>query len=413
MMPTETPAPPPPFLALCLIKTTARQNLLAAPEAAAQVVGTAVNRAVLSVTLRSADATWVYGTNAAQVSGWVSAASVACTVPIEELVVPTPTPGPVTATPIVTLTPEGTAGTTNTPGTPPTTAVVSPTPLVLAPTETVVEATPTEVATATPQPPTATSTPATAPELLCSVIITRGLNVRRGPSTDFAAFYRLDQGNQFAAVGRSVDGRWLGGRIVETSQPGWIIATSVSCDGSVETLATLENNVLPPNLVAATPTTAPTETPTEVAAPTATPASTGTAEATAEPTTEPTTQATVVPTAEPTLESTPTPTPTTPPTAPAAAGELQCTVGSPTGVYVRAGASRSFEAFGVAKTAESFIATRRSANNEWLLGTSELGLTGWVVAGGMRCTAPIRNLPVADPATIQTPLPKPTGTPMG
>jgi|GEM_PF-1803339 len=412
LLPTETPAPPPPFLALCLVRATARQNLRAAPEASAGVVGTVANRAVLSVTLRSADAAWVYGMNAAKVSGWVTAASVACTVPVEELVVPTPTPGPITPTPIITVTIPATqtpsSGLTATAIQTTPVVATSPTPLVLAPT-----ATATQSATATPaatNTPIATATPTTSPGLICSVAITRGLNVRRGPDTNFAAFYRLDQGDVFAAVGRSEDGRWLGGRVLATSQAGWIISSSVSCDGSIDTLAILANNVLPLSDAVATSTPSSTPTPTATQTPTTAPTGTPTALATSTstPEAEPTTTATPSPTAE-TATVVPTPTvaataPTIVPTAPPAQGEIACTVASPTGVYVRAGPSRAFEAFGVAKLGESFAATRRSANNEWLLGTSESGFVGWVVAGGMNCATPIRNLPVIDPAIAQTPL---------
>jgi uncharacterized protein YgiM (DUF1202 family) len=386
-LPTPTPEPPEPFLAMCIVKSPTRLTLRQAPEPAAAPVGSVINRDVLSVTLRSEDAQWVYAKTARQVNGWVLAQSLGCTVPIEEMVFPTRTPSAesfatqtaVALLPTATLVPAFLPSATSIPTLPPT---LAPTAIALTPTETPIPPTP------TPAPPT---------ELNCTVVITNGLNVRRGPGTAFQAFIKLDAGADFVAVGRSEDGFWLGGRVPAVNRSGWVIAASVFCFGSIATLPVLQGNVLPAD--EATPTT----TPTVVISATSTPTTTTAIAPTS----------TITPSLEPTatpVAETPTPTPTIAATsAPTSATDIQCTVFVTTGVNVRSGPARTFAVLGVARTGEKFVASGRNANNQWLFGTSERGFTGWVVAGGMRCTKPVRTLPVvrAQPAR---PVPTPTAT---
>jgi uncharacterized protein YgiM (DUF1202 family) len=398
-LPSPTPLPPNPFLAMCIVKSTTRLNLRQAPDQAAASVATVANRDVLSVTLRSEDAKWVYATTVKRVDGWVLAASLGCTVPVEEMVFPTRTPSVAS---IAAQTAEALLPTqTRAPASPtPTQAATLPptaTPLVLTP-------------TGTPIPPT--NTPAPPTELNCTVVITNGLNVRRGPGTTFPAFIKLDVGETFVAVGRSEDGFWLGGRVPSVNRQGWVIAASVFCFGSIAGLPTLPNNALPADVPAPTVTIVPTETP--AAAPTET---SPTATATELPTTVPTevaltptpilTLAPSTPTATAAATATPLPTPL-----PAIANGIQCTVFVTTGVNVRSGPARTFAVLGVARTGEKFVASGRNANNQWLFGTSDGGFTGWVVAGGTRCAKPIRTLPVTktQPAPAK---PKATPTPTG
>jgi uncharacterized protein YgiM (DUF1202 family) len=438
-LPTDTPEPPSPFLAMCIVKSTVRLTLRQAPDPAAVAVGTIINRDILSVTLRSEDAKWVYATTASRVDGWVQAASLGCTVPVEEMVFPTRTPS---AESIATLTAIALLPTNTSAPTPTTAPTLTPTitPLVLTATDTPIPA------------PTSSPTPAPPTELNCTVVITNGLNVRRGPGTTFPAFTKLNAGETFVAVGRSEDGFWLGGRVLSANRSGWVIAASVFCFGSITTLPTLQGNVLPAAEATATPTltTTPTELPpTQTATATATPTltttptelpptqtATATATATATPTltttpTElpPTQTATATATKPPTitpvitptetllvLTSTPTPTlaATPAPTAtstPTTTPGIQCTVFVTTGVNVRAGPARTFAVLGVARTGEAFAASGRNANNQWLFGTSERGFTGWVVAGGLRCARPIRTLPVArTQAAPARPQPTPTAS---
>ncbi len=375
-LPSPTPLPPSPFLSMCIVKSTTRLILRQAPDPAAASVATLANRDVLSVTLRSEDAKWVYATTPKRINGWVLATSLGCTVPVEEMVFPTRTPS---AASIATLTAEA----------------LLPTKTAAPPTSTPTEA-PTQPATQTPAatllvltPIPATTTPAPPTELNCTVVITNGLNVRRGPGTAFPAFIKLNEGETFVAVGRSEDGFWLGGRVPSVNRQGWVIAASVFCFGSITGLPLLQSTALAAD--------APTPTPTAALAPTEAPVATPTETPTLAPTLAPTPTLTLVPTAAATL----------PPTA---INGIQCTVFVTTGVNVRSGPARTFAVLGVARTGEAFVASGRNANNQWVFGTSERGFTGWVVAGGVRCTKPIRTLPVtkAQPAKSQ-PTPTPSG----
>ena len=69
--------------------------------------------------------------------------------------------------------------------------------------------------------PTETPTPATP-----SAITTRNMNVRRGPSTDFAVVYVAGPGEEFRVTGKNADGTWW--RISHEAQNVWIYAPFVT-----------------------------------------------------------------------------------------------------------------------------------------------------------------------------------------
>jgi len=412
--PTFTPAPVrlDPFITLCLIKpktTASLVNFYTEPEENAALIRKLRNREVLTVTMRSLDENWVHGTTKDLKEGWVQSPNVACTVPIHELYV-SPNTGSiadVTATAIVaatataliagtsTLTPEGGADTatpipaTDTPS-PTDTPAATDTPL---PTATATL----PISTDTPTP-AATSTVPPLPEILCSVTITSGLNVRIGPATTYRAFVKLAQNETFTAIGRNADNTWLAGRTAE-GRPGWIYAVSVRCVAPTDQLPVLAADAILSQL---TPTPGPEQAqPTATTTPQLTSATLtptlaiSTAEVTA-------TAATV--TATPALTLTLTPSPSISPTA--TSPGLNCTVGVSNGVYMRTGPARTFPSLGIAGRGEPYVALARSANNTWIFGRSKAGIIGWSIAGGVRCPAQFRNLPISR-QLLPTPTPKP------
>ena len=403
--PTRTPAPPrlEPFIALCLVKTNTRgANFYASPDVTSDILKTLKNQDVLTVTVRSLDEAWVRGQNKEQATGWIQTVSVACTVPINELYVSKET-GTIldvtstavvaaTATALVIGTPSPTSVAANT-------ATAKPT-LPTATSTSTSTLTPTAIpATTTPTPPvTATST--RVPEIDCAVVITKGLNVRIGPSTEFQAFVKLAEKEIFVATGRNADGTWLAG-FAPGQRPGWIIATSVRCASDSTQLPVVTNDwVL--QQITPTPLAKPTEIPTPLPTATLQPTAAATRTSTPAPTATllPTAAATRTPTAQP-IMLTPTPTrtrllqPSTPTPTAATAPGLQCTVGVSTGVYLRSGPARTFPPQIVVAQGEPFVALGRSANNGWLLGRDKTGILGWSIAGGIRCPSPIRTLPIS------------------
>ena len=386
--PTWTPAPRrlDPFIALCLVKTNTRgAPLYTSPDTASEVLRTLKNREVLTVTVRSLDETWIRGQTKDQITGWVQVASAGCTVPIRELYVAkeTGTILDVTATAVIAAT--ATALVAGTPSqTPAVTDMPTSAPRTATPTLTLIPATATNAPTATAtERPTATPTVVVVPEIQCTVVITKGLNVRIGPSTEFRAFIKLAENEIFEASGRNAEGDWLAGR-APGGRPGWIIVTSVRCASDIEQLAVVPNDFV---LQQITPTPSLEQTATSLPAPTETlvPA---------------TSTATTLPKLLPTATLTVTLTPIAPTrvatntVSPAALG-LQCTVGVSTGVYLRTGPARTFPSIVVASKGEPYLALARSANNGWLLGRNKNGLVGWSIAGGIRCPAPIRTLPIS------------------
>jgi SH3-like domain-containing protein len=155
----------------------------------------------------------------------------------------TPTPEPsLTHTPRPTETPVPTNTATPT-STPTATNTATPTP--------------TATQTATPAPTnTATPTPTATSVSFSVVIAIDGVNVRRGPSTGYAAVAKVENaGTTATAIGRSADNQWVEICCID-GQQGWILATFVQIGDisqlpispAPETLATVSEATL--NLLA-------------------------------------------------------------------------------------------------------------------------------------------------------------------
>ena len=402
--PTWTPAPRrlEPFIALCLVKTDARGvNFYTSPDETSEVLRTLKNREVLTVTVRSLDQTWVRGQSKDNITGWVQAQSAACTVPIHELYVAketgtildvTATAAVVSsATALVAGTPSATATNTRTPRPQTATPTYTPAP------------SPTAIPPSNTPQPTPTASPTRVPEIECTVVITKGLNVRIGPGTEFRAFVKLAENDVFVAVGQNADGTWLAGR-AQGNRPGWVIVTSVRCASDYTQLAIVPSDVVlqqitptPTETLAATEIPQqPTLAPTRIVATTTLPVATtgvGTTPVVATPVVATPVGTTTKPSATATLTATAAPKVTA--TTPALTPGLQCSVVVSTGIYLRTGPARSFPPQVVAAQGEIFFALARTANNTWLLGRNQTGVVGWSIAGGIRCSVPIKTLPVS------------------
>jgi len=165
-------------------------------------------------------------------------------------------------------------------------------------------ATPTATATLTQTPtPTPTATPAVP---IASA--RRGLTVRAGPGSQYAALTTLAAGADVIITGISEDGSWYQVEL-EDGTLGWLTAAaaSVQTAGDVDAVP-----------VAAAPTQTPTETPasTDTPVPTVTPTATDTPLPTDTPAASATPTHTEVPTDTPTPDATETPVPTSTPAPP-------------------------------------------------------------------------------------------------
>lgn len=265
----DTPAPAAPtapslVYARCI--THGKTALLQQPQAGADELAPLGNRSIITAFGRTADATWVLGWNADDVRGWLPASIIGCTAPVEELgatdagVLLTPVAvaeviteatseatAEMTATTMinaVTATPEATLESTATeaPAATPTrlpiaTATARPTRTPLptptpAPTKTPLAATtapalPARVITVVV---VVTATPAQVRDLRCDVTPGTPVNLRKGASRTAQMLDTLQPGTRFLAQGRNEDATWLYG-FTEHQMPGWLIASSVDCDG--------------------------------------------------------------------------------------------------------------------------------------------------------------------------------------
>jgi hypothetical protein len=278
---TSAPAAPaqaPIVYARCI--TRGETALLQTPAQGATEMAALSNRTIITAYGRTPDAAWVLGWNADDVTGWLPATIIGCTAPVEELrateagllLTPTAvvaaasteeataeaTPAPAgVLTDAVTATAEATVEATVTElpiatetalpaDTPmPATETSEPTALVTA----------TDMATSTPAPTrmasTATTSPASTPlepgrvitvvvtatpsqarvrDLRCTVTPGTPVNLRGGPARTERLLDSLPAGTRFLAQGRNEDATWLYG-FTERQMPGWLIASSVECDG--------------------------------------------------------------------------------------------------------------------------------------------------------------------------------------
>jgi hypothetical protein len=261
--PTSTPGPsptpiPPVVYARCIVRTENEANMYLEPDDLTPITAQLANREIITAYGRTADAGWVLGWNAASTTGWVAAQTIGCTVPIEELrptepkILLTPIPGATQAAatqPTQPTQPAEPAETAETAG-PPSPATETPSAAVVSPIATPEEArsevepsatlTPTAEVTSTVEttPTTAVGTVAVA-EIKCVVTPGAPVNVRTGPSRTFRSLGTLRPGSAFNASGRNQDADWLFGATARGTE-GWLIASSVKCEGDAANLPVAE-----------------------------------------------------------------------------------------------------------------------------------------------------------------------------
>jgi hypothetical protein len=267
-----TPAPvsaAPVVYARCI--TRAATALLQLPQAGATEAASLSSRTIITAFGRTADATWVLGWNADEVRGWLPAKSVGCTAPMEDLritdagVLLTPTAAVMaevvqdataevtaemtattminaaTATPAATQAPTATqapAATATAARIPTRTASPSVTPVPTdAPRSTPAPTLSPVAATAAPATPARIITVVVTPtqtqvrDLRCEVTPGTPVNLRNGPARDARLLDTLPAGTRFLAQGRNEDAGWIYG-FTERQMAGWLIASSVECDGN-------------------------------------------------------------------------------------------------------------------------------------------------------------------------------------
>ncbi len=300
---TNTPLPPgvritaTPSLvyARCLVRQATEMRAL--PNEAATVVIALAARDIFTAYGRTIDAGWVLGWRNDQAFGWAPAAGLGCTVPIAELMptepnvllltptgvavaqvdataAPTPTVAPVATTAEATQASVSTATTapvpspapvTDTPIPPTKAPTLAPTEMQPLPTQTPfvviqivtvvvtvtvpaieidVTATPLLTPAPTPAPTIAptlepTAEAITAQGLACKVTPGTPVNFRRGPSRADRLIGTLRAGTPLIAQGRNDDGTWLYG-LGPRSTSGWLIASSVACNGDMTALPVVD-----------------------------------------------------------------------------------------------------------------------------------------------------------------------------
>lgn len=250
------PEEAPTVYARCI--TRSKTALLQLPQEGATEAAALGSRSIITAYGRTTDAAWVLGWDAGEVRGWLPAKIIGCTVPVEDLratdagILLTPT-----AIVVAAATPAATAEETSTAAVE-VTAEMAATPDIATeaplPTET---ALPTDLPTPTASPtratlptPTAlaataaptpasrvatvivvvTATPAQVRDLRCTVTPGAPVNLRKGPARTATLIDTLIAGTRFLAQGRNEDASWIYG-FTERQMPGWLIASSIACDG--------------------------------------------------------------------------------------------------------------------------------------------------------------------------------------
>jgi hypothetical protein len=79
-------------------------------------------------------------------------------------------------------------------------------------------------------------------------------------------------------------------------------------------------------------------------------------------------------------------------------------------LLIRASFLRNARTLGVVLRGERFNVTARSFGGLWAFGDNGKGMSGWVLASGLRCTTTIRAASIATPAPVTNRL-SPTLTP--
>lgn len=258
-----TAAAAPLVYARCI--TRVEMALSQLPQEGATEVAQLGSRSIITAFGRTTDATWVLGWNAGELRGWLPARDIGCTAPVEDLrvtdagVLLTPTAVVVaqvlpeataetTAEATLEATLEVTAETTEMPAVTraPTftatprltqTAAATRTPLPTdAPPPTQAPTLPASTPTVAPTSPVrivtvvVTPTPAQMRDLRCEVTPGTPVNLRNGPARDADLLDTLPAGTRFLAQGRNENAGWIYG-FTERQMAGWLIASSVECDG--------------------------------------------------------------------------------------------------------------------------------------------------------------------------------------
>jgi hypothetical protein len=268
-----------PALVYARCITRGEVTLRALPEEDAAEVAPLGSRSIITAFGRTADQAWVLVWDASEARGWLPATIIGCTAPVEELVA---TNAGLLLTPAAEAVAEAPAATPDAPPTQPSLALTRTVDVATTAPQATAEATQaagaatsetaTPVATETtlpadtPVPATATRAPATVPampartatpaaaatlapaqvitvvvtatpagqatvrDLRCEVTPGTPVNLRSGPARAERLLITLPAGTRFLAQGRNEDASWLYG-FTERQQPGWLIASSVECDG--------------------------------------------------------------------------------------------------------------------------------------------------------------------------------------
>ncbi|MBI5305179.1 MAG: PD40 domain-containing protein [Chloroflexi bacterium] len=133
--------------------------------------------------------------------------------------------------------------------------------------------TPTLAPTATPLPPTPTPLPPTATPIPPTPVPPQAttkqqVNLRTGPSIQYAIAGRMPQNTNAVVLGKNEDGSWLQVAYPDAKTPSWLATTFVTVTGTIDTLPVIAVGTPPtPTRGAAAPTKAAAATPTQVIPP--------------------------------------------------------------------------------------------------------------------------------------------------
>lgn len=118
--------------------------------------------------------------------------------------------------------------------------------------------------TPTPMPPTPTPVPPTPTPVPPQATTKQQVNVRQGPSTQFAIAGKIPAGASVVVIGKNEDGKWLQVAFPEPANPAWVPSEFVTVTGSIDKLPVVAVAPPPtPTRGAATATKPPAATPTQ------------------------------------------------------------------------------------------------------------------------------------------------------
>jgi uncharacterized protein YgiM (DUF1202 family) len=227
-----------------------RLNLRAAPTSSADIIGKIEPQSTIQVLAVSDDGAWYQISASGVGTGWVSSewvglgsSSGTSTEGIGIILMPTPTPGAVSATlprlGIAVLMVQSTTGSATQSVTEPTTTSQATTALVV--TESPAAVAPTTLPTSLPTPLPPPVVEATVPT---AIIQPAQMNVRSGPGTGFSVVAGVTGGTALEISGAVPTGDWY--RVVLASgEIGWVFASLVQVVGPSDTIVTLTQEELP------------------------------------------------------------------------------------------------------------------------------------------------------------------------